>query len=447
MNLSYIEGNRLLFDFYFKNINKIKSLPKWMRNPDHLIKEMELRYNQNDNNKNSGFSLRLPTSTAKEYNGEFENMKSEMRKLHGTENEKFSYKTTLILLFSIRILCILTAYQGNVTGTIALSLLQFLVAPYSFFVSFGLAIALGPPIYFSHYLTFNSIEIISNLLQTFCLPTSITSILAQISPYLELPIGPAFILAFFIFDQGLCFYVHYFTPSKIFTLRETMTHFIWGFLNTKTYTLVIFLHMMNAGVKIPIWIWIIDANFQLTNKLSKIISDRWMHWLELFYHQHRMAHLPKVYEHAHKLHHYLHGTLSFDAHIYGNGMPEEFFFLLLELLAGTWYGKMPATLNKNIIQYSIDNKFGHTQKPEDTCGDNFHPDHHLYHMKNFGIYNSLMDMYFGTSTNNEKYMVKPSLYYTDEQEIIFDIEKKIENDETVFYFTPRSVNLTRKGAH
>ena len=81
---------------------------------------MIFRYNQNDNNKNSGFSLRLPTSTAKEYNGEFENMKSEMRKLHGTENEKISYKTTLILLFSIRILCILTAYQGNVTGTIAL---------------------------------------------------------------------------------------------------------------------------------------------------------------------------------------------------------------------------------------------------------------------------------------------------------------------------------------
>ena len=108
---------------------------------------------------------------------------------------------------------------------------------------------------------------------------------------------------------------------------------------------------------------------------------------------------------------------------------------------------MPATLNKNIIQYSIDNKFGHTQKPEDTCGDNFHPDHHLYHMKNFGIYNSLMDMYFGTSTNNEKYMVKPSLYYTDEKEIIFDVEKKIENEDTVFYFTPRSIDLTRKDTH
>ena len=45
----------------------------------------------------------------------------------------------------------------------------------------------------------------------------------------------------------------------------------------------------------------------------------------------------QVYEHAHKLHHYLHGTLSFDAHIFGNGMPEEFCFLLLELLAGSWY--------------------------------------------------------------------------------------------------------------
>ena len=48
----------------------------------------------------------------------------------------------------------------------------------------------------------------------------------------------------------------------------------------------------------------------------------------------------KVYEHAHKLHHYLHGTLSFDAHIYGNGMPEEFFILLLELLAGSDSGEI-----------------------------------------------------------------------------------------------------------
>ena len=64
-----------------------------------------------------------------------------------------------------------------------------------------------------------------------------------------------------------------------------------------------------------------------------------------------------MYEHAHKLHHFLHGTLSFDAHIYGNGMPEEYFFMVLELLAGAWYGKLPATLNQNILQYSIGLKY------------------------------------------------------------------------------------------
>ena len=66
-----------------------------------------------------------------------------------------------------------------------------------------------------------------------------------------------------------------------------------------------------------------------------------------------------MYEHAHKLHHFLHGTLSFDAHIYGNGMPEEYFFMVLELLMGAWYGKLPATLNKNILQYSIGLKCVH----------------------------------------------------------------------------------------
>merc|ERR1719233_2112338 len=102
-----------------------------------------------------------------------------------------------------------------------------------------------------------------------------------------------------------------------------MIHAVWGFLNTKTYTLVLLLHMMKAGVAIPVVIWVLDWLLGLTLKLSDIISCWGAHWAELFYTQHRMAHLPKVYEHAHKLHHYLHGTLAFDAHIYGNGMPEE----------------------------------------------------------------------------------------------------------------------------
>ena len=32
-------------------------------------------------------------------------------------------------------------------------------------------------------------------------------------------------------------------------------------------------------------------------------------------------------------------------------------------------------------------------------------------------------------------MVKPSLYYNDKERVVFDVEKKIENENTVFYFT------------
>ena len=42
-------------------------------------------------------------------------------------------------------------------------------------------------------------------------------------------------------------------------------------------------------------------------------------------------------------------------------MPEEFFFLVLELVAGVAGGLTPASLNRLILQYSVDNKFGHTQ--------------------------------------------------------------------------------------
>ena len=80
-------------------------------------------------------------------------------------------------------------YINPNTYNLFFSLIQFLLVPYSFFVSFGLIIADGPQIYFGHYLTFISIQMISNLLQYFCLPTSITSSLAQISSYFELPIG------------------------------------------------------------------------------------------------------------------------------------------------------------------------------------------------------------------------------------------------------------------
>merc|ERR1711915_42264 len=428
----YLKGNWLLLKFYIQNIKQLHSLPNWIRNPDVL---KEVVNSKIDAGEEEHFELALPNSTAKEYNDGLESMKKQMRQLHDGEKESFSYKTTLGLLFFIRLLCIITAWQGNVPATVLLSSAQFLIAPYSLFVSFTLAIALAPPIYACHYLSFTLIHSTFSILSLLC-PSFLLEMFAWLSPYSYIPVGPLFILAFFIFDQALCFYCHLFTPSRKFSARETLTHIVWGFLNTKTYTIVILLHMMNAGVSIPVWIWLLDWKLDLTLKFSDLISGTLAHWAELFYTQHRMAHLPKVYEHAHKLHHYLHGTLAFYAHIYGNGMPEEFFFLLIELYAGVTFGLTPATLNRLIIQYSIDNKFGHTQKPEDTCGDNFHADHHLLHVKNYGIYNCLLDMYFNTSNHNEKYLIKPTLYCPGGKSSVFQVEKNVNEKETVFHFTP-----------
>ena len=107
---------------------------------------------------------------------------------------------------------------------------QFLVAPYSLFVSFGLAAALAPQIYMGHYISFALIEGLASSLGQFVLPTSVLSKAQAASSYLSLPIGPTFIAAFFVVDQASCLYIHFCTPSKKFTVQETLIHAVWGFL-------------------------------------------------------------------------------------------------------------------------------------------------------------------------------------------------------------------------
>ena len=77
----------------------------------------------NTHDRGHGF-FRLSSSIAKAYNGEMDKMKAEMRKLHSGQEDTFSYRTTLSILFAIRLLCLFTAWHGNVPGTIFLSALQ-----------------------------------------------------------------------------------------------------------------------------------------------------------------------------------------------------------------------------------------------------------------------------------------------------------------------------------
>jgi len=126
--------------------------------------------------------------------------------------------------------------------------------------------------------------------------------------------------------------------------------------------------------------------------------------LVTFYIEHRISHCPVVYSHAHKMHHYLHDTTAFDAHIYGFGMNEEFCWILAETLPCLASGGLlfPYWLNPFSLYASWINKSGHTRTADDNAHipggfdpDNFHADHHIFHCANFG-WNPLLDFYFGT---------------------------------------------------
>merc|ERR1712032_417331 len=92
------KGNLLLFKFYLDNIWKLHQLPQWMRNPDTLQEVVDERVAAGDGGK-GGFTLKLPRTVARSYNGEFDRLKSELRQLHAGERELISYRTTLLLLF------------------------------------------------------------------------------------------------------------------------------------------------------------------------------------------------------------------------------------------------------------------------------------------------------------------------------------------------------------
>jgi sterol desaturase/sphingolipid hydroxylase (fatty acid hydroxylase superfamily) len=139
---------------------------------------------------------------------------------------------------------------------------------------------------------------------------------------------------------------------------------------------------------------VIDYVLKINPFFAKFINKILYSWTLLFYIQHRMAHLPYVYEEAHKFHHNFTGSSSFDAHLYGSGMPEEWITLIVDYSLGSYL--IPHSFNFYINYINWTNKTGHTETENDTQGRNRHAYHHVYHNQNFGIYNILLDTLFDT---------------------------------------------------
>ena len=255
-------------------------------------------------------------------------------------------------------------------------------------------------------------------------------------------------------DQAVCLYITCWTRGAVrLPAAKLAAHAALGFLNTKTMSLVVLLHAAALHHRLPLGLCLLEgAVLHATHRLrwvhhygrdckcedshgklpfgyrhcgnqsirppdtlsiaqlpSKVLMGLTMHHSPTFYHQHRMAHLPTVYQHAHKLHHQMHGTTAFDATLYGWGMPEELIILPLELVVLAWAGLPPTLANLHAMAVGLGNKYGHVMLEGDAAIDNFHADHHVIHNKNFGIFHCLLDLYLGTCARREGYPLQVNI--------------------------------------
>lgn len=408
ISIGHFRGLRLLFSFYLHKLDLIRSLPTWLSNPDVFNRRVAAHRAGalRDETAQANFSWETPISVsttvkptieldvsnqnANKFNSDMEQLKQEIR---GCTQPSRSFESTMLIMLCVRLLTIGAAIFGNLKLTVICMSLQFVFIPYSFFVSFAMLIAFIPSLYLNHYISWV-------LLRFLLLPLPLAWRQAT-----TLTIGPNFIVAFFVVDFVLCCACQFRGtakgPTEQWEHKRVLKHVAFGFANSKTYWLV----MLPLLFSTPIdgLVWILDMLFGVSPRVGKMIASVMGHYSALFYMQHRLGHLPRVYEEAHKFHHYLHDASAFDAHIYGSGAPEEFFPLLAEMLGVFTLGMAPPSLNYHTLMTSWSNKMGHSRSIESHGGLNHHADHHVLHSKNYGIYNCLLDMYLGTNSDNAYY--------------------------------------------
>ena len=269
--------------------------------------------------------------------------------------------------------CLSRTREHQSTTCSLVSLLQFVVLPYSL----SIALAYGLETVFVAYTGHAIVQSILTALTNAFIPEKYKAVIT---------ISPTFLAAFLIVDQLLCVYTLFRTPIGL-AVEKIPTGRIWqsiwyGFLNCKTYYLILL--PITYGTKIPIIPWTLDYCLGLSSLVTKRTTA---YWSPLFYHAHKIGHIPIVYPDAHRFHHHLHDATSFDAHIFASGAPEEWLILLTDIVLAHYLKVCPASLGPSVLAISWYNKWGfHSRKanPNDD-GDNFHVNHHSTHVKNIAI--------------------------------------------------------------
>lgn len=330
------------------------------------------------------------------YNARYQDLKA---RLHGADGATGTFTARLLVpLFLVRIACVCAAAMWSAAWTLAFGLLQLVIAPYSFVAGVA-SWFLVLPDDLMHYVDFAILQ-------------GATAVLFYgfpiLADYFKITIGWEFIAAWIVLDQLLCavfcFVWTPLGPPIRYPWRRVLVSIPYGFLNCKTYWLILLLCLRGMKLDllaIGLYALLPRKTFRYTLAFCRRLLPRFsLHELypaTMFYHAHRLAHLPGVYSQSHRHHHHLHDSTPFDANMYGSGHAEEWLRLATEIGVSLVTGLVPHSLSPRTMYGSIINAAGHTRVlGEKPLGGNFHVDHHTHYQRNFGIVYPPVDLLLGT---------------------------------------------------
>ena len=331
--------------------------------------------------------LALDASFANDFNKDFEDLRALTRT---SRRYSFDYETILYGSHCIRWASCASAVFVGGWAALLIGTLQFVLAPFSF------------PIALMKLATYGLEGVVHY------------SFAMSVGPFLGGQIGPVIAVnaisvgLFFVVDQLLNLVIYLCFAERL-PLSTLVRHVVYGTANTKLYYVVVFGCLWGQQIDLML-VMVVSAMSLAFEKFVKrqLLNKLCIPCAEVrFFMDHRLGHLPVVYEHAHKQHHHLNDCTPWDAHTYGNGMNEHYFLLLLDvlpcLLAPSSLWTVPYFLNFYLLHITWLNKPSHTRsKPGGPLFDNhnFHADHHVFHIKNYSLAQSaLLDYYFDTQAH------------------------------------------------
>mmetsp|Transcript_59126 Transcript_59126/g.108703 ORF Transcript_59126/g.108703 Transcript_59126/m.108703 type:complete len:424 (+) Transcript_59126:45-1316(+) len=331
--------------------------------------------------------LTLDASYALDFTRDYERLEEVTRKAGSLS---LDYKTMLYGSHAIRLLTCVAAFLAP-RWALCVAALQFVLAPLSLPISI-MFMMVNIPEYITHYIF------------AFAVGPAIGG------HGLVFTIGYRFVGLLLIFDQASSWF-YYLRDSEPFGFLRLMRHVVYGTFTTRSVNVVVF--GLLWGFQVDVVVLVLAS--VLSNEFNKRFLGDVLQMLGLpghdvrYYIQHRVAHLPVVYAHAHKMHHHLHDTGPWDAQFFGSAINEVFFVMLVDVLPcllapSLWI--VPSCFNAYTMYLTLIDKGEHTRSKAQSKGydaENWHADHHTLHIKNFAVPDgALLDFYFCTQGPSNK---------------------------------------------